>query len=163
MGLVDSAVLAIIGISVLLSIWRGAVREVLALAAWVFAFLAAQEYAPVAAMYMPASIVNGSLRLLAAFVSIFLVVLLATGLVAFLLARLLRSAGLGPLDRGLGAVFGLARGILVVMILVLLCGLTAFPRTPAWLNARLSPALEEAVAALKPLLPEELARRITFD
>lgn len=163
MGLVDYAVLAIIGVSMLVSVWRGAVREVLALAAWVFAFVAAQAYAPLAAVYMPASIVNASLRLLAGFVSIFLAVLVATGVFAFVLARLLRGAGLGPLDRGLGAVFGLARGILAVMILVLLCGLTAFPRSPAWQNARLSPALEEAVAAVKPLLPEELARRITFD
>jgi membrane protein required for colicin V production len=163
MTVVDYAVLAIVGLSVLISVWRGAVREVLALAAWIFAFLAGQAYASAAAAYMPASIDNEALRLLAGFVSIFLLVLLLTMLFAVAISTLLRSAGLGPLDRGLGAIFGLARGMLVVVILVLLCGLTAIPRTPAWREAMLSAPLEAAAGSLKPFLPYEFARRISFD
>ena len=96
MTVVDYAVLAIVGLSVLISVWRGAVREVLALAAWILAFLAGQAYASTAAAYMPASIDNEALRLLAGFVSIFLLVLLLTMLVAVAISTLLRSAGLGP-------------------------------------------------------------------
>jgi membrane protein required for colicin V production len=163
MTVVDYAVLAIVGLSVLISVWRGAVREVLALVAWLAAFLAAQAYAPVAAVYLPASIENAALRLLAGFAGIFVLVLVLTTLVAAAISRLVRSAGLGPLDRGLGAIFGVARGMLVVIILVLLCGLTTYPRMPSWRDAMLSPALEAAAASVKPFLPYELARRIDFD
>jgi membrane protein required for colicin V production len=163
MTLVDYIVLAIVGLSVLISVWRGAVREVLALAAWILAFLAGQAYAPLAAVYMPAAIEHAPMRLLAGFVCIFLLVLVLTTLLAVAISRVLRSAGLGPLDRGLGAIFGCARGMLVVIILVLLCGLTTYPRTPSWRDAMLSPALEAAAASVKPFLPYELARRIDFD
>lgn len=163
MTAVDYAVLAIVGLSVVISVWRGAVREVLGLAAWIVAFLAGQAYAGTAAAYMPASIEDDSLRLLSGFVVIFLLALLLTMLVAVAISTLLRSAGLGPVDRGLGAIFGLVRGMLIVIILVLLCGLTAIPRLPVWRDAMLSAPLEAAVVSLKPYLPYELARRISFD
>ena len=163
MTVVDYAVLAIVGLSVVISVWRGAVREVLALGAWILAFVAGQAYATSAAAYMPASIENDSLRLLTGFAAVFVLVLLLTMLVAVAISTLLRSAGLGPVDRGLGAIFGLVRGMLVVVILVLLCGLTAIPRMPAWRDAMLSAPLEAAAVALKPFLPYELARRISFD
>jgi membrane protein required for colicin V production len=163
MTLLDYAVLAVVGLSVVLSVWRGAVREVLALGAWVLAFLTAQAYAAPIAAYLPPSIENPALRLLAGFACVFVLVLVLTMLVAVAISTLLRSAGLGPVDRGLGAIFGLARGMLVVIILVLLCGLTAFPRTPAWRDAMLSAPLEAAASSVVPLLPYELARRISFD
>lgn len=163
MTVVDHAVLAIVGLSVLISVWRGAVREVMALVAWLAAFLAGQAYAAAAAAYVPASIENESLRLLAGFCAVFVLVLVLTTLVALAISSLLRRVGLGPVDRGLGAIFGLARGMLVVIILVLLCGLTTFPRTPAWREAMLSAPLEAAAASVKPFLPYELARRISFE
>jgi membrane protein required for colicin V production len=163
MTAVDYVVIGIVALSVMISVWRGAVRELLALAAWILAFFAGQAYAGTVAAYLPASLENEALRLLAGFAGIFLLVLLLTSLVAVAISTLLRSAGLGPVDRGLGAIFGLARGMLVVIILVLLCGLTAFPRTPIWRDAMLSAPLEAAAASVVPLLPYELARRISFD
>ena len=163
MTVVDYAVLAIVALSVLISVWRGAAREILALGAWVLAFLAAQAYAAPVAAYLPLSIESPAMRLLAGFAGVFVLVLLLTMLVAVAISTLLRSAGLGPVDRGLGAIFGLARGMLLVIILVLLCGLTTFPRTPIWRDAMLSAALEAAAASVVPLLPYELARRISFD
>jgi membrane protein required for colicin V production len=163
MTLLDYAVLAVVGLSVVLSVWRGAVREVLALAAWILAFFAAQAYAGTVAAYLPASLDNEALRLLTGFLCVFLLVLVLMSLVAIAISTLLRSAGLGPVDRALGAIFGLARGILVVLILVLLSGLTALPRTPAWRDAMLSAPLEAAAVSVKAFLPYELARRISFD
>jgi membrane protein required for colicin V production len=163
MTVVDYAALAIVGLSVVISVWRGAVREVLALTAWFAAFVAAQAYASAAAAFLPTSVESPALRLLTGFAVVFVAVLLLTTLAAATISRLVRSAGLGPLDRTLGAIFGVARGMLVVIILVLLSGLTAFPRTPTWRDAMLSPLLEAAAASVKPMLPYELARRIDFD
>jgi membrane protein required for colicin V production len=159
----DYAVLGIVGMSVIISVWRGAVREVLALAAWIAAFVAAQAYAEMVATYLPTALTNQSLRLLGGFVLVFLLVLLLAALLAIAISKLIRSIGLGPVDRGLGAIFGLVRGILVVLTLVLLCGLTGAPKYPVWREAMLSPPLEAVVVSVRPFLPDELSRRISYE
>jgi len=158
----DYAVLAIVGISVLLSIIHGFVRELLALASWIVAFLAAQNYAADVAPLLPAALTSGSLRLLAAFLAIFLAVLLAMTLAASLLSRLFRRAGLGPGDRALGALFGLVRGFAIVMVLVLLAGLTALPRQPVWRDAMFSAPLEALANTVKVWLPYGLSQHINY-
>jgi membrane protein required for colicin V production len=163
MTVFDYAVLAIIGLSIVLSVWRGAVRELLALAAWIVAFLAAQAYGVAVAVYLPAALENPALRVLAGFAIVFIAVLIVMALGALLVSKLIRAVGLGPADRALGAVFGFLRGMLVVLILVLLCGLTAAPRQPAWRDAMLSAPLEAAAMALKSYLPNELSKRIGYD
>ncbi len=158
----DYAVLAIVGISVLLSIIHGFVRELLALASWIVAFLVAQNYAAALAPLLPAAITSGSLRLLVAFLAAFLTVLLAMTLIAILVSRLFHSAGLGLVDRVLGAVFGLVRGFAIVMVVVLLAGLTALPRQPVWRDAMLSAPLVALADAVKGWLPYDLSKHINY-
>jgi len=162
MTLFDLAVIAIIGLSVLLSVIRGLVREVLALAAWVVAFFAANVLAGTIAPWMPEALPTEEIRLLAGFLCVFLSVLIAMSVLAILASKLVKSAGLGLEDRLLGVVFGLARGLLVVMILVLLAGLTSLPRQAVWRNAVLSSPLEAFAGIIKGWLPLELAQRITY-
>ena len=101
---IDYAVLAIIGVSILLSIIHGFVRELLSLAGWIVAFLVAQFFAADVAAKLPAAIPHDTLRLLAAFVIVFLAVLLAATLLAIALSGLIKKAGLGahrpPARRG---------------------------------------------------------------
>jgi membrane protein required for colicin V production len=159
----DYAVLIIIGSSVVLSVVRGFAREVLALAGWVIAFLAANALSGVVSEWFAPMIRDGSLRALAAFVSVFVVTLIVVSLIGMTVSRLLKSAGLGLEDRLLGGFFGFARGILIVLTLVLLSGLTALPRQPAWSDAMLSPPLEALAAAMKPWLPQAVSRYLSYD
>ena len=163
MTLFDLVVIVIVGLSVLLSLIRGLVREVLALAAWVVAFLAANVLAGEVAPWLPEAIPTEALRRLAGFLVVFLVVLIAVSALAILASKLVKSAGLGMEDRLLGGVFGLARGMLVVMILVLLAGLTSLPRQPVWRNAVLSDPLVAFAGSIKAWLPADLSQRITYD
>ena len=163
MTLFDLAVLAIVGLSVLLSVIRGLVREVLALAAWMVAFLTANLLAGEAASWLPESIPGEELRLLAGFLCVFVTVLIAMSVLAILVSKLVKSAGLGLEDRLLGSVFGLARGLLVVMVVVLLAGLTSLPRQAVWRNAVLSDPLQAFAGQVKTWLPADLAQRITYD
>ena len=163
MTLFDYAVLLIIGVSVGLSLMRGFTREVLALAGWVIAFVTASLLAGAVAQHLEAMIANEALRVLAAFVGVFTATLLTMSLIALAVSRLIRSAGLGVEDRLLGSVFGLARGMLIVMVLVLLGGLTALPRQPAWTNAMLSPPLEALAGAVKQWLPQAVSNYISYD
>lgn len=163
MTLFDYGVLFIIGSSILLSVMRGLVHELLALAGWVVAFVAANLFSDTVSSWLPESVGNASVRVLAAFVLLFLATLIAMGLLARLLRRLVHSAGLSAEDRILGGLFGFARGLLVVMIIVLLAGLTSFPRQPAWNNAMLSAPLEALAMLVRPWLPQYLSQRITYD
>ena len=163
MTLFDLAVIAIVGLSVLLSVIRGLVREVLALAAWVVAFFAANLLAGTVARQLPESLPSEEIRLLAGFLCVFLGVLIAMSLLAMLASKLVKSAGLGLEDRLLGGVFGLARGLLVVMIVVLLAGLTSLPRQAVWRNAVLSDPLVGLAGQVKPWLPADMAQRIRYD
>jgi len=158
---IDYAVLAIIGVSILLSIIHGFVRELLSLAGWIVAFLVAQFFAADLAALLPTA-TDDSLRLLAAFLIVFLAVLLAATLLAIALSSLIKRAGLGATDRLLGAVFGFIRGIAVVMVVVLLAGLTALPSTPAWRQAMTSAPLEALAKTIKVWLPYDLSKHINY-
>lgn len=162
MTVFDYAVLAGVALSVLLGLWRGVVSEVLALAAWVLAIVLGNLLAPGLAPELGRWISDAGLRYLAAFAAIAVAVLLLASVVRLLLRSLLRAIGLGLIDRFLGAIFGLARGVLVALALVAAGGLTALPKQAWWRDAALAPPLETAVVALKPWLPREWAGRIRY-
>lgn len=162
MTIVDIIVLAILGISVAFGAWRGLVREVLALVAWVAAFLIANLLAPDAAKLLPRAMANEELRLLVSFVVVFIAALVGLSVLAIMASKLVRIIGLGPSDRVVGGIFGLVRGLLVVMILVLLAGLTTVPRQPMWRNAILSAPLEAFAGYIKAWLPSDLSKRIRY-
>ena len=159
----DYAVLLIIGLSILLSIMRGAVREVLALAGWVVAFYVGRTYTHLLIPLLPAGIPTESLKILAAFLILFLATLLVASLISITLSHLIKKIGLGWLNRFLGGLFGLTRGLIIVGVLVLLAGLTGFPKEPLWRNAMFSAPLEAFVLTCLPWLPEHIAKHVKYD
>jgi len=159
----DYAVLGVVGLSVLWGVWRGLVRELISLAGWVIAFLAANLFAGPLAERLPQAIPSPELRLLAAFIGIFLVSLVISTLLALLLSKLARAAGLGGLDRALGGLFGLARGVLVVIAFALVAGLTSLPQKPAWKESASAAWLSRVAAALRQALPPAFADRLRYD
>jgi membrane protein required for colicin V production len=162
MTIFDYAVLAILVLSILLSVVRGVVRELLSLVAWVIAFMVANSFAAAFAPMLPGSIVGDQFRGVLAFASIFLSALLAMGLLAMLISALVKTAGLGLADRFIGSLFGLARGLLVVLLVVLAAGFTALPQEPFWKKAMLSGPLVTAAMMIIPWLPQDLSRHINY-
>lgn len=158
----DYAVLAVISASVLLGLWRGVVSEILALVAWVAAFFVARAEAPMVAGWLAGQIAEPGMRLAMAYVLVVVGVLLVFAIARMLISLMLKTVGLGLLDRLLGAGFGILRGILVVMVAVLVAGVTPLPKADWWRDAMLSPPLETLVMAAKPWLPAEVAKRIRF-
>ena len=112
---------------------------------------------------MPEAIPGEQLRLLAAFLILFLSTLLICSLLAIALSELFKQIGLGWLDRMLGAMFGVLRGVLIVCVVVLLAGLTALPREAGWRNAMFSAPLEALVMNTLPWLPDGVAKHIRYD
>ena len=163
MTIFDYAVLSVLAASILLRVARGAVRELLALVSWVVAFMAANSLAASFALMLPAGIHGELLRMLVAFVAVFLSALLGMSLVTMLTSAMVKTVGLGFIDRLFGALFGLARGLLVVLLIVLASGMTALPQESFWQKALFSKPLETAVKMIMPWLPQDLSKRIHYE
>lgn len=162
MTVFDYAFLGIVGVSAVVGLARGLVSEVLALVGWVLALLAAWTFADDAAVLLKDSITDSGWRLVVAFALVVLVVLLLMSFLRFLLRELLKAVGLRATDRFFGALFGIARGVAIAFVLVLLGGMVEIPREPWWAGALFAPPLEAAVLEARPWLPEMVASRIHF-
>lgn len=163
MTIFDYIVLAIVGVSIVISVMRGLLAEVLSIVGWFAAFFVAKTYASQLVPMMPADIPTESLRILAAFVILFLATFLLTTLLAIALTTIFKKIGLGWLNRILGAVFGLARGMLIVCIVVFLAGLTNVPKDERWKNAMFSAPIEALVISLLPWVPASIASHIKYE
>ncbi|MBA3696494.1 MAG: CvpA family protein [Methylotenera sp.] len=163
MTIFDYAVLVIIALSIILSVMRGLVAEVLSIAGWVAAFYVAKTYAAEMLPMIPLDIPAESLRVLAAFLVLFLATLLVTTLLAIALSAIFKKIGLGWLNRLLGALFGITRGLLIVCIIVFLAGLTDIPKDARWRNAMFSAPIEAMVINMLPWLPESIAKHVKYD
>ena len=128
----DYVILVGLVVSIAWGAWRGLVREVISVAAWVLAFLGANYFGSPLAEAMPESIPTPELRVLIAFVAVFIVILAVCTLLGQFLRKLVKVAGLGELDHVLGGLFGVARALIILLAFAIVAGLTAFPRQPAW-------------------------------
>ncbi len=162
MTLFDVLVLVVLVASTLVGLLRGLVREVLSLLGWVAAFFVANRYADWMASMLPAVVPGGTLRLAAGFLILFIATLILAALINTAIAQLLRASGLVLADRGFGAIFGLLRGVLIVLTAVILAGLTALPRQPFWRDSISAPLAESAVRSIKPLLPDDWAEQVHY-
>jgi len=162
MNAFDWTIIAVVGLSMLFAFFRGVTRELIALVAWVLGFIAAVALTPLLGGMLPEIGSNPVLRYLLAFVAVFIGCLVLGALIAWPLANVIHKAGLGFVDRFLGAVFGAARGVVLVMAFVLVAGLTTLPRLDWWQNAALAPPLAVAALSFKPWLPREWAGRLDY-
>lgn len=158
MNWADYTIIAVLGLSVLMGLWRGFIGEVLALAVWACAFWVAWLFGPPLAVQFSASISTPSVRVLLAYALCFVAVLIAGAIVTFLMRKLVEGSGLSGSDRLLGMVFGLARGLALVVLVVLLMGFTPFQRDPWWSESRLLPSFENGARWLSARLPAEVSR-----
>jgi membrane protein required for colicin V production len=158
----DYLVLFVLVASVVISTMRGLVKEILSLLGWVIAFVVANAYGAQLAPMLPAMIPGEAVRLMVAFVALFIGVRILMGLMTLAVDALVQAAGLSLADRGLGGLFGLARGIVIVLFGVILCGMTSIPQQDFWKNALLSPMAETGARTVKPFLPAALAQHVQF-
>ena len=136
MEYVDYAVLGIILISILVGTLRGFIKEVFSLAVWAAAFLVAFQYSGALALTLENHIELPSVRTSLAFAGLFLAVLLVGGLITYLIGMLVEKTGLSGTDRLLGGVFGALRGLILILVLMLVAGLTPVPKDPWWQQSR---------------------------
>lgn len=138
----DWAVVLVIGVSALLGWLRGAIREVFALLALLGALLAARWLASDVALWLPESIPGAGLRTLVAGFAVWAASWIVLTLIGLWLRQITHGFGLGSADRFFGTVFGLTRGLAIVLIVVLVVSHTPLSRQPFWQRAIMSASLE---------------------
>lgn len=139
--------------SMLISLTRGLVREVISLVSWIVAFYVAIHYGDVLEPWLPHAISGDVLRVIVTFVVLFVGTRIIMMFLAKLASLVLRASGLTFMDRFLGAFFGLVKGALIALVLVLVCGMTRIPQQPFWRNAMFSPMAEATARTVMPYLP----------
>lgn len=149
--------IAFLGVSMLVGAFRGLVYEVISLAGWIAAFVCAQWFAADVAAWLPFGEPQATWRYAAGFVLVFVGVAFGVGLVASLMRRLITAVGLRPIDRLLGAVFGVARAVVALLVLAVVVHLLALSGSAWWQTSQSAAVLNAALQALKPALPEKLA------
>ena len=158
MATVDWVFLAVLVFSMLLGAWRGLVYEVLSVLGWAVSFYAAQYFAPMVAGWLPLQSSSETVRYAAAFVLVFVAAIFAAGLMAFLLKKLIEAIGLRPVDRTMGAAFGLVRGVILLLAAAVVINMTALEKSAWWQDSKGAPVLNATLKGLKPVLPEQFAK-----
>lgn len=139
----DWGIVVILGLSILLSLWRGFTREAISLAGWIAAFIIANMYVSEMATLLSQWIVNVTGRYVAAYALLFAGTLVVASVLGKLGTQVVRATGLSLLDRVLGTAFGFARGIIIVLVLVYLLRQLAPPQNIVWLDqAQLMPHVD---------------------
>lgn len=155
----DFLIIGIVGVSAFLSILRGFVREAFALCGWIAGVWLALTFGPAGASLLHGHVSVPSLRYAIAGLVLFFFALVVATLVARLFGAAVEKTGLTGTDRTLGMVFGLARGGVIVTVLVLFAHLTPLPEDPWWSEAALIEPFEQAARELRRFLPPEIAER----
>lgn len=141
---------------------RGLIKEVLSLVSWIVSFVVANAYGATLAGWLPDLIPGQSLRLIVGFLVLFIGVRLLMSLLMKAVDALIKASGLSLADRGLGGLFGLARGCVIIMAAVLLSGMTSIPQQAFWKDALLSPMAETAAQTIMPFLPGSVTQHVKF-
>ena len=133
---VDYLILGTLGLSTAFGIWRGFVKEALALVAWVLAFWVALSFGAALTHKLEGSIGSGGFASVLAFTLLFVGVLVVGAVINHFLGKSIQAAGLQGFDRVLGGAFGMVRGIGVVAILLLFAGQLHADRTDSWQRSK---------------------------
>ena len=152
LGWVDIGLAAFLLLSVLVGLARGVVFELLSLAGWFAAYFAGLFLTPMFQSEMPLGAPGSTLNYGATFACVFLLVLVVWSLGARLVRALVRATPLSLLDRVFGAGFGFVRGLVVLLVVATVVGISPWGRSPAWQRSQGVAWLNTVLHELRPLL-----------
>ncbi|HEV7915364.1 MAG TPA: CvpA family protein [Albitalea sp.] len=160
LGWVDWVFIAILAVSVVVGLMRGLVFEVLSLLGWVAAYVGAQWLTPELAPHLPVGKPGSPLNHAATFASAFIGILIVWALLARLLRMVIHATPLSVVDRALGATFGMARALVVMLAITTVVMLTSLAKSQAWQHSRGAVWLNGALHGIKPVLPVPIAEHL---
>ncbi|MDH5516831.1 MAG: CvpA family protein [Gammaproteobacteria bacterium] len=157
---IDYAFIAVIVISTLFSLLRGFVKEAISLGSWIIAMWVSATFASNLSNFMPQSIENPAFRMGLAFIILFVATLILGVMVNILLNQIINKTGLSSVDRALGTAFGLARGVLIVTVFVMLASLTSIQDQEIWKQSDLVERFQALASWLQVYLPDTISKNL---
>jgi membrane protein required for colicin V production len=162
MGWVDLIIIVVIVVSALISLVRGFVKESISLASWVLAgFIALRYFTPLSELLEP-YIESPTIRTGSGFAILFVCSLIIGAIINYMASQLVTKTGLSGTDKSLGVVFGAARGVLIVIVLVLLAGLTPMPSESWWKDSTMIEYFASMASWIKDILPDDIAGKFSL-
>lgn len=162
MALVDFIIIIIITVLLVLGLIWGFVKIAIALGTWVAASVISFTFAPQLASTLLSSIESPPMRLAAAMGILFVLTLMVGALVSFMVRQFITRTGLTGLDRVLGMVIGASLGLIVVIALVFVAGLTSAPSAQWWQSSLLIEHFESLAIWMQGYLPEDVAKYFAY-
>ena len=150
----DWICVAVLLASLLLGAWRGLVYEVMSVLGWVASFILAQMFAGALASHVPLESATEEVRYAIAFVVLFVLGAFVGGLLASLVRRMANAIGLRPVDRTLGAAFGVLRGVMLLLVVAVVVNMTSLREGTWWQESFSAKLSTDVLGQLKPVLPE---------
>jgi membrane protein required for colicin V production len=162
MTIFDYFVLFIIVCSVIVGALRGLIKEILLLMSWIIAIVVANKYSEDIIQFLPDIFPGNVARLIVSFLVLFFSIRLLIACLGIALDMLIKASNLRVLDHSLGVFLGLARGVLLVVIIVIVCETTTIPKQSFWHHALFSRLVETTAHKITPYLPGFLLRYLRF-
>jgi membrane protein required for colicin V production len=160
---IDLGAISVLVISMLIGVIRGLVFEIFSLLGWVVAYFGARWAAPPLALYLPIGAPGSAVNHVVAFGCAFVAVLIVWSLAVRLVRSLIRASPLSGFDRVLGAGFGFARGLLLLVAIATVVAWTPAKNSQAWHQSRARIWLNVVLDSLRPVLPTHISRHLSAD
>ena len=157
---VDWLIIVLLFISTLISVVRGFVQEGLSLLSWVAALFCALHFTRLLSHLLSTHITNSIVRDIISFSVILIFVVIIGSLINRLFTSFMRKIGLGGLDHILGIIFGFARGVLIISVILFLAQMTTFSKMDWWQHSKLIPPFHFLVHQLQHFLSHDRMMRI---
>ena len=156
MIVVDYVLLSIFGVSAIIGVFRGFVKEAISLIGWIAAIWGAWQYGANVSAWLPDFVDDATVKIWAARLLVLIGVLLMSGLISRLVSFLIDKTGLSGTDRMVGMVFGLARGMVLAGLAVNLLEVAGFDEAPWWPESKLIPYAAPVAQRLSDIAAEGL-------
>jgi len=149
----DYLILFILVCSIVVGTLRGLIKELLLLTSWITSIAIANKYSKDVIQFLPDILPGNTARLIVSFLILFFSIRLLVVCLGIALETLIKAGNLRFLDHSLGVLFGIARGVILVAIIVIFCETTTIPKQYFWRHALLSQLVETSVQKITPHLP----------
>jgi membrane protein required for colicin V production len=152
----DFVIFGVIGLSIVVSFFRGILREILSLVIWILAFILSFKYSSSVSIWLQSFVHGQMISYVLAFVLIFLAVFLFGMVLNFFIKHVIDKVGFGPIDRVLGFCFGAARGVIVVTVLLMFIAVSPMQKEAWYASSKVAPYFKTAVTWLSNFLPDQV-------
>lgn len=153
----DALLLLVIVLSIVLSFFRGFVKEAISLISWVLAVVLGLKLAPMISHHWLSGLASSTVAYVIAFVGVAVAVLLLGFVVSKIIKLFATLTGLGIFDRALGVIFGFVRGVLLATLMTMLVSVTALASSSWFENSAMKVALHKPEQWMQHFVPKEVS------